>query len=55
MALLAEAVVGACSWVKRCFVRAPTEDQLRENAKAKQREIRRELRGLPPENDSPKV
>ena len=36
--------------LKRLFVNAPTESERRRHEKAKQREIRRTLRGLAPEN-----
>jgi len=54
IALIAGAAVGAYARIKRLFVAAPTESELRQDEKAKQRDIRRELRGLAPEADEPK-
>jgi hypothetical protein len=45
----AVAAVATYFWFKSLFVSAPTEAELRQAVKAKQRRIRRELRGLPPE------
>jgi hypothetical protein len=55
MRWLITAVAAPFRWLKGLFVGPPTEDQLRQAAKAKQRDIRRELRGLPPETTPAKV
>ena len=48
------ATVATYFWIKKLFVGAPTELDQRKNEKERQRRIRRELRGLPPEESSSK-